>query len=127
MIVRILLNIGASRFFQKGNMRVSAPKNIKQKYTVERIVGHEGQKGLGTHILYHVKWYGYPESKNTWEPEESLLQSGDAIAEYWRTVNCLKEYDSRRKRGETYKSKKEASKEFQRLINGLSSILKEDP
>ncbi|GAU94777.1 hypothetical protein RvY_06494 [Ramazzottius varieornatus] len=42
-------------------------------------------------------------------------------------VNCLKEYDSRPKRGETYKSKKEASKEFQRLINGLSSLLKEDP
>ncbi|GAU89823.1 hypothetical protein RvY_02327 [Ramazzottius varieornatus] len=37
-------------------------------------------------------------------------------------VNCLKEYDSRPKRGETYKSKKEASKEFQRLINGLSSL-----
>ncbi|GAU87279.1 hypothetical protein RvY_00158 [Ramazzottius varieornatus] len=90
-------------------------------------VGHEGQKGLDTRILYHVKWYGYPKSKNTWEPEESLLQSGDAIAEYWRMVNCLKEYDSRPKRGETYKSKKEASKEFQRLINELSSILKEDP
>lgn len=32
---------------------------------------------------YLVKWLGYDEANNTWEPEENLANSSELIAEYW--------------------------------------------
>ena len=121
--------MGASRFVQnsKRNLPSGIKKNNSRKYIVERIVGHEGEKGLGGCIRYWVKWEGYPESSNTLEPLSSVVDSVEAVREYWEMTERMKKYDSRPKRGETYKSKKEASKNFLRLTDGLRSILKEDP
>ena len=32
---------------------------------------------------YLVKWLGYDESNNTWEPEENLANSPELVEEYW--------------------------------------------
>lgn len=32
---------------------------------------------------YLVKWVGYDEAHNTWEPEQNCKNSPDAIADYW--------------------------------------------
>ena len=121
--------MGASRFVQKSSRSLSSgiTKNNGHKYVLERIVSHEGQKGLGHNIRYWVKWEGYDESRNTKEPESSLIDSQDALKEYWEMVERLTKYDSRTKRGETYKSKKEASENFARLVDYLRKILKKDP
>ncbi|RMZ90718.1 hypothetical protein DV736_g2048, partial [Chaetothyriales sp. CBS 134916] len=48
---------------------VEAPTN-GLTYQVEHIVKHKKSAGR---ILYKIKWHGYPDSENTWEPEENLL------------------------------------------------------
>ena len=120
--------MGTSRFVQKSSRTLSSgiTKNHGRKYIVERIVGHDGEKGLGNCIRYWVKWEGYDESRNTLEPELSLIESQDAIREYWKMTERLKKYDSRPKRRETYKSKKQASENFACLIDYLRKILKKD-
>jgi len=47
-------------------------------YTVERIIGH---KGSGKTKRWLVKWLGYSDSDNTWEPFENLQDS-----EVWKLV-----------------------------------------
>ena len=41
----------------------------EQEYVVEAIRDHQFRKGT---IYYLIKWDGYPEEDNTWEPEENL-------------------------------------------------------
>ncbi|KAJ2813102.1 hypothetical protein H4S07_000931 [Coemansia furcata] len=48
-------------------------------FTVEKIVGHRKEDG-GT--LYHIKWADYPDSENTWETEENIIDK-DMLAKYW--------------------------------------------
>ncbi|KAJ2056073.1 hypothetical protein GGI17_006377 [Coemansia sp. S146] len=48
-------------------------------FTVEKIVGHRKEDG-GT--LYHIKWADYPDSENTWESEENIIDK-DMLTKYW--------------------------------------------
>jgi len=47
------------------NTSVILGSNGEQLYEVEAIRSH---KGSGKKRLYQIKWKGYPESDNTWEP-----------------------------------------------------------
>ncbi|KIW49494.1 hypothetical protein, variant [Exophiala xenobiotica] len=49
---------------------VSKPGEPDEEYVVEEIQGHRTRKGT---VEYHIKWVGYDESENTWEPEDHLL------------------------------------------------------
>lgn len=57
------------------------------EYVVEavinsRVVGRIGNQSM----LYLVKWQGYPESENSWEPEDNLYPNAvEAIDDYHRT------------------------------------------
>ena len=44
----------------------SAKSSQDSEFEVEKIVGKKLQKGV---ICYRVKWLGFPESENSWEPE----------------------------------------------------------
>lgn len=46
--------------------RVSITRNL---YTVEKILSKRYMNGK---VQYYLKWLGYPESENTWEPKENL-------------------------------------------------------
>ena len=41
----------------------------EEVYSVEKIVKKRIVEGK---VLYYLKWMGYPESENTWEPVENL-------------------------------------------------------
>jgi hypothetical protein len=43
----------------------------EEEYQVERIMGH-WKTGQGKKLQYLVKWMGYPDSDNTWEPVEQI-------------------------------------------------------
>src|SRR6266849_2887506 len=43
----------------------------ENEYEIERVINHRCH-GRARKLQYLVKWKGYPESDNTWEPEEQL-------------------------------------------------------
>ncbi len=55
-----------------------------EQYEVEAIRSHRRQ-GRGKQLQYLIKWLGYPESDNTWEPAENL-QTPVLLKEYYRQV-----------------------------------------
>jgi hypothetical protein len=62
--------------------------NIRQipsneTYEVEKILDHRIINGR---IMYFVKWKGYEEDENTWEPEEHFQQT-QCIEDYWNSTN----------------------------------------
>ncbi|KAL1976190.1 hypothetical protein VTN31DRAFT_2472 [Thermomyces dupontii] len=54
-------------------------------FVVEKILEHEYRKD-GT-LLLHVKWKGYDDSENTWEPESNLLEgASEILGEYYESI-----------------------------------------
>jgi len=51
------------------------------EYEVEKIVGYR-KRGRGESYL--VKWKGWPNEENTWEPKSNLDGAKEAISDYWR-------------------------------------------
>ena len=66
------------------------------EYEAESIVRHRGK---GARRRYLVVWRGYPLSEASWEPESSLLNAPEVLAEYLRHVSTSE--SSRRTRGTT--------------------------
>ncbi|TPX71439.1 hypothetical protein SpCBS45565_g01018 [Spizellomyces sp. 'palustris'] len=52
-----------------------------ETYEVERIDGYRCLRGVEQ---YRIKWEGYPEEDNTWEPVENI-HATDLIQEYWKS------------------------------------------
>ena len=52
-----------------------------EEFEVERIIG---ERKRYNHVEYLIKWKGYPDSDNTWEPLENLANTTDAL-EHFRT------------------------------------------
>ena len=47
--------------------------NGEEKYELEKIL--ETKKGKNGLLKYYVKWKGYPDSENTWEPANHLTNA----------------------------------------------------
>jgi len=60
-------------------------------------------------VLYFVKWKGYPDNENTWEPEAHLEGSEEAVKEYEERIK-RKEEERRKKEGERRKKEEERRK-----------------
>jgi hypothetical protein len=52
----------------------------EEEYQVEHIMGHR-KMGRGNKLQYLVKWLGYPDSDNTWEPVDQI-HTPDLIKHY---------------------------------------------
>jgi hypothetical protein len=50
-------------------------------FIVDKIIGHEVVNGK---TMFHVKWQGYGDSENTWEPRESFLTEHEIEKYYAR-------------------------------------------
>jgi hypothetical protein len=52
------------------------------EYEVEKILSHTGNKPGKKWFL--IKWAGYPEEHNTWEPEKNLTHCKQILQDYWK-------------------------------------------
>lgn len=66
----------------------------EQEYVVEKIVGKRTVRGK---IEYHLKWKGYPDSDNTWEPKDNL-ECPDLIADYEAKEKEKKELEKKERK-----------------------------
>ena len=55
---------------------------IDIQYDVEAIVDKRLKDGSNDQYLYYVKWLGYDEAQNTWEPIEHLQNAMNKVAEF---------------------------------------------
>jgi hypothetical protein len=54
-------------------------------YTIEDIRNHRIVNGKEIHC--YVKWFGYPENENTWQPIEQLMEDTPTTAlEYFKKL-----------------------------------------
>ena len=47
--------------------------SVLHNFQIEKILGERSKKG---HKEYHIKWVGYDDNENTWEPEANLIEDG---------------------------------------------------
>lgn len=69
-----------------GAMRHPPPCDFLQGealWTVERLLNHRKSRNK---MEYLVKWEGFGEEHNTWEPDTNLLTCDELISAYWRSV-----------------------------------------
>ncbi|GAA5823663.1 hypothetical protein JCM10212_007090 [Sporobolomyces blumeae] len=53
------------------------------EYVIEKIKAH---KRRGTSLKYEIKWQGYDEEANTWEPEAGVKDCKEVLEEYWSSL-----------------------------------------
>lgn len=75
---------------------------------MEKIKGKAVERKTGN-IRYLIKWLGYPESENTWEPKNNLEEDGfkDAIEVYERRLLKAQEIKKQAKSKSPSASKRE--------------------
>jgi hypothetical protein len=56
------------------------------EYFVEKVLAHSGDKKKPTSMSFHVKWLGYDDSHNTWEPWKQV-RLVEALHDYLRENN----------------------------------------
>lgn len=74
----------------------------EEEFTVERILD---KRIRNSKVEYLIKWEGYPDTENTWEPQENL-DCPDIISAYEEKSQKKKEEKKRKKEAESSGGKK---------------------
>jgi transposase InsO family protein len=70
--------------------RKTKRKQSEEIYEVEKIVNKRSIQGRDDEYEYEVKWKGYPDSDNTWEPAAGLQNAIKLIVDYERKIEKKK-------------------------------------
>lgn len=73
---------------QDGNVQPPPPPDLidgELEYEVDKVLAHRDRKvrGKKTKREYLVKWVGYEDIHNTWEPEDHLGHARERLQQYW--------------------------------------------
>jgi hypothetical protein len=77
---------------QLGQERIEVETDTDE-YEVEDILDHQKHRGAS---YYLVKWKGFSEAENTWEPKENLRNSPDLLRQFHRRNPTVGKSSSRR-------------------------------
>ncbi|DBB01250.1 TPA: M-phase phosphoprotein 8 [Trebouxia sp. C0004] len=75
--------------FRNCAARIAASKvDGEEEFEVDEILTHkpQGRKKTDPKVKLLVKWAGYKDEHNTWEPYKNLKNASDALNEYWDIV-----------------------------------------
>ena len=86
-------------------------KYPQQIYIVQTILEHKKHKG---NYLYKVRWKGYDESHDTWEPAAHFTDP-KLITEYWQRIGIVPESFSKRKMNTSSSDSKSPTNKKRRL------------
>lgn len=56
------------------------------EYEVESILDHRFTNNKREHVSYLLKWLGYGQEHNSWEPETNVANCPELIGEYWQRI-----------------------------------------
>jgi len=62
---------------------VEVAQHNEQEFVVESIIGHRGNKTRRSTMEFKVRWAGFGESSDSWEPYKALLHV-DKLHDYLR-------------------------------------------
>ncbi|CAK9144806.1 unnamed protein product [Ilex paraguariensis] len=79
---------------EEGEAETEKPKLAEGFYEIEAVRKKRVRKG---EVQYLIKWRGWPETANTWEPFENLLSCSDVIDAFEESLSSGK-HSRRRKR-----------------------------
>jgi len=85
-----------------GRGRGGESEGEEEEFTVERILD---KRVRNSKVEYLIKWEGYPDTENTWEPQENL-DCPDIISAYEEKAQKKKEEKKRKKEAESSGGKK---------------------
>ncbi|KAK9056053.1 hypothetical protein SSX86_027140 [Deinandra increscens subsp. villosa] len=77
----------------EGEEAVERPKLAEGFYEIESVRKKRSRKGK---IQYLIKWRGWPEAANTWEPVENLMSCSDVIDAFEERMRSGKQRSSRK-------------------------------
>ncbi|KAH9272270.1 hypothetical protein BASA83_005362 [Batrachochytrium salamandrivorans] len=58
----------------------------EEEFEVERIIKHRKHQGVEQ---FYIKWKGYPDSDNTWEPVD-VVDAPELVQKFWETMASSK-------------------------------------
>jgi hypothetical protein len=70
------------------------PDSEEPEYEVEAVIDSDEvtQPDGNKKRFYRVRWKGYEEEEDTWEPEDNLENAVDMIADYWKSEHAQGKY-----------------------------------
>jgi Chromo (CHRromatin Organisation MOdifier) domain/Integrase core domain len=70
------------------------PDSEEPEYEIESIIDSDEviQPDSSKKRFYRIRWKGYEEDEDTWEPEENLENAIDMISEYWQSPHAKGKY-----------------------------------
>jgi len=86
---------------------MSDAEGSEEEYSVEKILDKRVKQGK---VEYLIKWEGYDDSENTWEPQENL-DCPDIIKKFEDTYKSKKDEKKRKRESEAGGKKKAKSTE----------------